>query len=135
MQMPSMGGQMTFPEFSIYHVTKWGIEGFFDSLAAEVEPLGIRTTLIEPGVVRTGFFDASTTVPPSAAYRGGPADRAPIASEDMPVSPERTIAAIIRAADSEDPPRRLVLGSDAWTLMTEARSRRLIDVSAQRTTQ
>lgn len=132
MQMSSMGGHLTFPGFSLYHVTKWGIEGFFDALAPEVAPFGIRTTLIEPGVVRTGFFDAATTVPPSEPYRGGPADREPIPAEDMPVSPERAVAAIIRAADSDEPPRRLVIGSDAWTLMTETLSQRLIEVSAQR---
>lgn len=132
MQMSSMGGHITFPGFSLYHVTKWGIEGFYDALATEVEPFGIRTTLIEPGVVRTGFFDAAEHVPPSAAYRGGPADRVPPAPEDMPVCPERTVAAILRAADSDTPPRRLVLGTDAWTLMTDALSRRLVEVSAQR---
>lgn len=132
MQMSSMGGHITFPAFSLYHVTKWGIEGFFDSLAVEVEPFGIRTTLIEPGVVRTGFFDAATRVPLSEPYRGGPADRPATAPEDMTDSPERTVAAIIRAAETDDPPRRLVLGSDAWSLVTEALSNRLIDIAAQR---
>ncbi len=74
MQMSSMGGQITFPSYSVYHATKWGIEGFFDALAYEVEPFGIHTTLIEPGVVRTGFFDAATRMPVSKPYRGGPAD-------------------------------------------------------------
>lgn len=97
-----------------------------------MEPFGIHTTLIEPGVVRTGFFDAAEHVPPSPAYRGGPADRTTPTPEEMPVSPERTVAAIIRAAESDPPPRRLVLGSDAWSLMTESLSRRLIEVSAQR---
>ncbi|KWX68177.1 SDR family oxidoreductase [Mycobacterium sp. NAZ190054] len=132
MQMSSMGGHLTFPGFSIYHVTKWGVEGFYDSLAVEVEPFGIRTTLIEPGVVRTGFFDAAETVAPSAPYVGGAADRAPVPEEEMPVSPAHTVAAILRAADSAEPPRRLVLGSDAWSSMTDALARRLVDVSAQR---
>jgi NAD(P)-dependent dehydrogenase (short-subunit alcohol dehydrogenase family) len=131
MQMSSMGGQITFPAFSMYHVTKWGIEGFYDALAAEVEPFGIRTTLIEPGMVRTGFFDAAARVPVSAPYRGGPADRAPIPVEDMTDSQENTVAAIIRAAESGDPPRRLVLGSDAWRLMTDALRSRLASVEAQ----
>ena len=132
MQMSSMGGHMTFPAFSLYHATKWGIEGFFDALTTEVEPFGIRTTLVEPGVVRTGFFDAATRVPFSAPYVGGPADQAPTTTEEMTVDPERTVAAIIRAADSDDPPRRLVLGSDAYTLITGALQGRLAEVSAQR---
>jgi NAD(P)-dependent dehydrogenase (short-subunit alcohol dehydrogenase family) len=131
MQMSSMGGQIAFPGFSLYHVSKWGIEGFFEALAVEVEPLGIRTTLIEPGMVRTGFFDAATRVPVSAPYRGGPADREPIPVEDMTDSQENTITAVIRAADSANPPRRLVLGSDAWQLMTGTLRERLADIEAQ----
>jgi NAD(P)-dependent dehydrogenase (short-subunit alcohol dehydrogenase family) len=131
MQMSSMGGQIAFPGFSLYHVSKWGIEGFFEALAVEVEPLGIRTTLIEPGMVRTGFFDAATRVPVSAPYRGGPADREPIPVEDMTDSQENTITAVIRAADSANPPRRLVLGSDAWQLMTGTLRERLAGIEAQ----
>lgn len=132
MQMSSMGGHITFPAFSIYHATKWGIEGFYDSLSVEVEPFGIRTTLVEPGVVRTGFFDAAQRIPVSEPYHGGPADNPPLTVDEMPVSPELTVAAIIRAADADEPPRRLVLGSDAWALMTEALTHRLAEVSAQR---
>jgi len=132
MQMSSMGGHITFPAFSLYHAAKWGIEGFFDSLTAEVQAFGIHTTLIEPGVVRTGFFDAATRIPLSEPYRGGPADLPPTSTEEMTDSPERTVAAIIRAADADEPPRRLVLGSDAWSLMTDALSRRLVEIAAQR---
>ncbi len=133
MQMSSMGGQIAFPAFSMYHVTKWGIEGFYEALATEVAAFGIATTLIEPGMVRTGFFDAATRVPVSEPYRGGPADRGPVPVEQMTDSQEKTVAAIIATADSPDPPRRLVLGSDAWTLMTEALRGRLADIESQQT--
>jgi len=132
MQMSSMGGLVTFPSYSVYHATKWGIEGFYDALAYELEPLRIATTLIEPGVVRTTFFDAAERIPASAPYRGGPADQPPPTTEEMTDSPELIAAAIIRAADADPPPRRLVLGSDAWTLITQGLSSRLIEVSAQR---
>ena len=132
MQMSSMGGQIAFPAFSLYHVAKWGIEGFYEALAVEVAPFGIATTLVEPGMVRTGFFDAATRVPVSPPYRGGPADRPPVPVEQLIVSQENTAALIIAAADSADPPRRLVLGSDAWQLMTDALRGRLADVQAQR---
>ena len=131
-QMSSMGGHLAFPAFSIYHATKWGIEGFYDALAVEVAPFGIRTMLVEPGVVRTGFFESATRVELSEAYRGGPADRPETTADDAPDSQEKTVAAILRAADLEDPPHRLVRGSDAWALMSEALSRRLADVLSQR---
>lgn len=131
-QMSSMGGHLSFPGFSLYHVTKWGIEGFYDALAQEVEPFGIRTVLVAPGVVRTGFFDAAPRVPVSAPYVGGPADRPAPTLEEMVDSQEKTVAAILRAADAEDPPRRLVLGSDAWQFVTDALTDRLAEVTAQR---
>ncbi|MEV0069210.1 SDR family oxidoreductase [Amycolatopsis sp. NPDC050768] len=132
LQLSSMGGHLAFPAFSLYHTTKWGIEGFFEALAEEVAPFGIDTTLIEPGMVRTGFFDAADRVPVSAPYRGGPADQEPIPVSEMTNSQENTIAAVVRAAVSANPPRRLVLGSDAWQLMTTALRQRLADVESQR---
>jgi NAD(P)-dependent dehydrogenase (short-subunit alcohol dehydrogenase family) len=132
MQMSSMGAHLAFPAFSLYHVTKWGIEGFYEALAQEVAPHGIRTTLVEPGVVRTGFFDAATRVPVSEPYVGGPADRPPMSTDDMVDSQEKTVAAMIRAGDSTDPPRRLLLGSDAWHLVTEALAGRLDELLPQR---
>src|SRR5262249_52042634 len=58
-QLSSMGGHIAFPGFSMYHATKWGIEGFYESLAQEVEPFGIRTILVEPGMIRTSFYAAA----------------------------------------------------------------------------
>lgn len=57
--------------------------------------------------------------PASIPYRGGPADAPPTTIDEMTNSPEHVAAAIIRAAEADDPPRRLVLGSDAWTLITQ----------------
>lgn len=130
-QMSSMGGQLSFPAFSMYHATKWGIEGFYESLAAEIDGFGIRTILVEPGMVRTGFFDAAARVPVSEPYRGGPADRGPIPLEQMTCDQGRTVRAIIEAAGLADPPSRLVLGSDAWRLMTDALRERLRAIEAQ----
>jgi NAD(P)-dependent dehydrogenase (short-subunit alcohol dehydrogenase family) len=53
----SMGGHMSFPFASLYHATKWAVEGFSESLQYELEPFGIRVKVIEPGVVRTGYAD------------------------------------------------------------------------------
>ncbi len=132
MQVSSMGGHMAFPAFSLYHATKWGIEGFYEALAQEVAPFGIHTVLVEPGMIRTGFYEAATRVPMSEPYRGGPADRKPIPLEQMPGSQTRVVAAMIEAAQSENPPRRLLLGSDAYRLVTEALNERLATFERQR---
>ena len=51
----SYGGQVTFPGNSLYHATKWGIEGFVESVAQEVASFGIGMTIVEPGGARTEF--------------------------------------------------------------------------------
>ena len=58
-QIASVGGRVTFPLYSIYHATKWAVEGFSESLQFELEPLGIRVKIIEPGAIKTDFYDRS----------------------------------------------------------------------------
>ncbi len=55
----SMGGRITFPLYSLYHGTKWAVEGFSESLQYEVEPFGIRVKIVEPGPIKTDFYDRS----------------------------------------------------------------------------
>lgn len=55
-QVSSMGGRITFPLYSIYHSTKWAIEGFTESLHYEVKPFNIKVKLIEPGAIKTDFY-------------------------------------------------------------------------------
>jgi len=58
-QVSSMGGRVTFPLYSIYHGTKWAVEGFSESLAFELRPFGIRVRLVEPGKIATDFYGRS----------------------------------------------------------------------------
>ncbi|HNY55765.1 MAG TPA: SDR family oxidoreductase [Chitinophagales bacterium] len=51
----SMGGLITFPLYSVYHSTKWAIEGFMESLQYELKPFNIRIKNIEPGAIKTEF--------------------------------------------------------------------------------
>ena len=73
LQVSSEGGQIAYPNFSLYHATKWGIEGFVESVAQEVAPFGIEMTLVEPGPARTGFGAALVTAQPMAEYDATPA--------------------------------------------------------------
>ena len=57
-QIASMGGRLAFPLYSIYHGTKWAVEGFTESLQFEVAPFGIRMKLVEPGAIKTEFYGA-----------------------------------------------------------------------------
>lgn len=55
----SVGGRLTFPLYSVYHASKWAVEGFTESLQFELEPQGIRVKLVEPGPIKTDFYDRS----------------------------------------------------------------------------
>lgn len=58
-QVASMGGRLAFPLYSIYHGTKWAVEGFSEALQYELKPMGIRMRLIEPGAIKTDFYGRS----------------------------------------------------------------------------
>ena len=117
-QISSYGGQVAFPGNSLYHATKWGIEGFAESVAQEVAGFGIGVTIVEPGGARTDFRYGSAQVAEAMPeYEGTPAR----SFESMldPVNglavgdPAKMAAAIIASVDEEPAPLRLLLGSQA----------------------
>lgn len=83
-------------------------------------------------MIRTSFYEAATRVPVSEPYQGGPADRQPIPLEQMPGSQTKVVAAMIEAALSQNPLRRLLLGSDAYGLVTNALKERLSTFEQQK---
>jgi NAD(P)-dependent dehydrogenase (short-subunit alcohol dehydrogenase family) len=58
----SVGGRITFPLFSFYHATKWAVEGFSESLQHELVPFNIRIKIVEPGPVKTDFYNRSMDI-------------------------------------------------------------------------
>jgi NAD(P)-dependent dehydrogenase (short-subunit alcohol dehydrogenase family) len=67
----SVGGRVAFPLLSLYHSTKWAVEGFSESLQHELKPLNIQVKIIEPGPIKTDFYDRSLdliTKPELTAY-------------------------------------------------------------------
>jgi NAD(P)-dependent dehydrogenase (short-subunit alcohol dehydrogenase family) len=57
--LSSMGGKLTFPGAGFYHASKYAVEAVSDALRYEVEGFGIKVSIIEPGLIRTGFADAA----------------------------------------------------------------------------
>lgn len=55
LNLSSIGGLITFPLISLYHSTKWAVEGFSESLSYELSEFGIQVKIIEPGGVNTDF--------------------------------------------------------------------------------
>lgn len=58
----SMGGRITFPLYSIYHASKWALEGFSEALQYEVRDFGIKIKIIEPGPIKTDFYERSMSI-------------------------------------------------------------------------
>jgi NADP-dependent 3-hydroxy acid dehydrogenase YdfG len=59
----SIAGRVTFPFQSVYHTTKWAIEGFSESLYYELKPLNIRVKVVEPGMVKTNLYRSVLDLP------------------------------------------------------------------------
>ncbi|MFF5147428.1 SDR family NAD(P)-dependent oxidoreductase [Streptomyces sp. NPDC013157] len=120
---------------SLYHASKWGIEGFMESVAKEVAPFGIEVTIVEPGGARTEFrYDSLQTATPMAAYDNTPAAMTRGAGDRSRPSlgdPAKMAARIIAGAEQSPAPERLVLGSDAYRFLHAALSERLADVESQ----
>jgi len=55
----SVGGLITFPLYSVYHATKWAVEGFTESLIYELSNFNIKVKLVEPGAIKTDFYSRS----------------------------------------------------------------------------
>ena len=58
----SIAGIISIPLQSLYHATKWGVEGFSEALQYELRPFHIRVKIIEPGVIKTDFLGRSMTM-------------------------------------------------------------------------
>jgi NAD(P)-dependent dehydrogenase (short-subunit alcohol dehydrogenase family) len=133
-QVSSIGGLAAFPFVSIYNATKWALEGFYEALATEVDGLGIKTTLVEPGGFRTDANTRSHDVAePLPAYAGLRQELLSGFAEPKG-DPAKFAAAVMTAVDSAPPPRRLVLGSDCFAAVHAALAVRLQEVEGQRDT-
>ncbi|WP_312118751.1 SDR family oxidoreductase [Kosakonia cowanii] len=128
-QVSSEGGQIAYPDFSLYHATKWGIEGFVEAVRQEVAAFGIDFLLVEPGPTATQFgagLDIADALP---VYRDTPAGalRSALLSGEFAIKgdAEKCVAAMIAAADAASPPLRLPLGSTAYENINAALESRL----------
>jgi NAD(P)-dependent dehydrogenase (short-subunit alcohol dehydrogenase family) len=117
-QITSIGGRIGPVGRAPYAAAKWGVEGFSESLAKEVTPLGIKVTLVEPGGFRTDFAGASTDLRPGRPEYDATVGAAARFQRDyngkQPGDPKRAADVLLRLVSMADPPLRLLLGSDAY---------------------
>jgi NAD(P)-dependent dehydrogenase (short-subunit alcohol dehydrogenase family) len=127
LQISSIGGRRGSPGLSAYQSAKWAVEGFSEVLSLETRPLGIRVTIVEPGGFRTDWAGASMRIDPvqSDYEQTVAAFSRNVRQHPAHGDPAKAAQAILKVAEMRDPPRRLLLGTDALFL---ARA-----VSAERT--
>jgi NAD(P)-dependent dehydrogenase (short-subunit alcohol dehydrogenase family) len=123
-QLSSVGGRVGALGRAPYSAAKWGVEGFSEALAKEVGPLGIKVTIIEPGGFRTDFAGSSTTIregrPEYDSTIGAVARFQRDYNGVQPGDPVRAAAVVIHVASLDEPPLRLLLGSDAVHTVEQA---------------
>ena len=133
----SVAGLVGFPASGYYAASKHAVEGFSDALAAEVAPLGISVTCVEPGPFRTDWAGRSLkqTASTIADYADTAAARMAQTSGysgQQPGDPVRAAEAMIAAVEREHPPRHFVLGKFGIDAVTGRLRARLEEIEAQR---
>lgn len=126
LQVSSIGGVHAFPIVGLYHASKWGLEGFSQSLAQEVAPFGVHVTLVEPGGFATDWRGpSSVSAEPIAAYDEVREQALSRFGRVPPGDPQATGQAILRLVDADDPPLRMFLGAYPYPAIQEEYARRL----------
>ncbi|QEH39557.1 SDR family oxidoreductase [Chitinophaga sp. XS-30] len=127
-QVSSEGGQIAYPGFSLYHASKWGIEGFVEATAQDVSSFNIRFTIAEPGPTRTNFGNSLSIAEPMEAYQSTPVNeiRKFIDAGFGELDDAADVAkAIIECTTLKNPPLRLPIGSVATKNLITGLQKRL----------
>jgi len=124
-QVSSIGGRLATAGLSAYQAAKWAVGGFSEVLAREVGPLGIKVTVLEPGGMATDWAGSSMRVPPvSEPYQATVGAMARV-HEELGSSaalgdPAKVAQVVLAVAEMDEPPLRLILGSEAYAYATAA---------------
>lgn len=133
----SVAGLVGFPGSGYYAASKHAVEGWSDSLLAEVGPLGIGVTCVEPGPFRTDWAGRSLRQTPSTIPAYADTAKARMAgtkdvSGNQVGDPVRAGEAIIAAVQQDTPPRHLVLGKFGYDAVTAKLKERFDAITASR---
>ena len=117
--LSSVGGLVGLPGWSMYNATKFAVEGLSEALGAELDPLGIHVTIIEPGPFRTEFLGASgkkayVQIADYTQTAGKTREYFESQNGKQAGDPQKAIEAIVAAVSAPKPPRHLLLGKLAY---------------------
>ncbi|WP_030462466.1 SDR family oxidoreductase [Kitasatospora sp. NRRL B-11411] len=125
-QISSLGGVVAFPSLGIYNASKWALEGMTESLAQEVAPFGIRTTLVEPGGFGTDWGGSSAMhATPIDAYQPARDALAAVSAGTEYGDPKAAGLALLEIVDAERPPLRVLFGAAPHPMVKDAYAQRL----------
>ena len=133
-QMSSYGAQVAYQANSMYHATKFGIEGFCEALAQEVAQFNIGVTMVEPGGARTEFRYGSAKVAklmPEYKSCHGFLNMLDASKGLAPGDPVKMAERIIKSVDKTPAPLRMVLGSQALDATITRLKERVADYETQ----
>jgi NAD(P)-dependent dehydrogenase (short-subunit alcohol dehydrogenase family) len=134
--LSSVGGLAGIVGWGLYGSTKFAVEGITEALAAELAPLGIHATAVEPGFFRTDFLDQSSLTRASNIIEdydvtvGNMRSYATQVNQKQPGSAVKLAQAILTIANTEKPPVHLPLGKDTLQLFKEKMDRFNADIEA-----
>ncbi|MBX5250968.1 SDR family NAD(P)-dependent oxidoreductase [Rhizobium sp. NLR4b] len=128
-QFSSVGGHIGPAGRGAYSAAKFAVEGFSEVLSKEIAPFGIRVTVIEPGGFRTDFAGASTVLAEGRANYAETVGATVRFQREydgrQPGDPAKAAAVVIHISGLEQPPFRLLLGSDAVRNVEKADAARI----------
>ena len=117
-QVSSVGGRLAVPGNTPYHAAKWAVGGFSDALAMEVAPFGVKVCTLEPGGIRTNWArragqNAPDLLPDYETSVGSMLKLLRGHEEHSESDPRKIADVIVKLANSDEVPVRLILGVDA----------------------
>ncbi|BFG79550.1 oxidoreductase [Paraburkholderia terrae] len=121
----SIVGYQAAAGVGVYSSTKFAVEGITEALHAELKPLGIHATLIEPGFFRTDFLDTSSLlvgkdIIDDYEQTSGTLRRLAVdINHNQPGDPQKLATAVVTLVDAQTPPLRLPLGTDTLKAIAE----------------
>ncbi|WP_328535068.1 SDR family oxidoreductase [Streptomyces sp. NBC_00344] len=125
-QVSSVGGIAAFPSLGAYHASKWALEGFSESLAQEVVGHGIKVTVVEPGGFTTAWAGSSAAhAQPNPAYDQVREDIAARFGDARYADPADAGAALLKIVDAENPPLRVLFGTEPIEIIDPVYAQRL----------
>jgi NAD(P)-dependent dehydrogenase (short-subunit alcohol dehydrogenase family) len=127
----SLAGYVGFGNAGAYNAAKYAVIGISDALAEEVKAFGVKVTVVAPGYFRTSFLEPGSIMIVKNRIKEYNVDQL----EEMLIhmngkqqgDPDKLVAALVQLTDEPNPPVHLLMGPDAWEMITEKRAAERIE--------